>query len=89
MARKPTHEIRHGLLRVRIYRRNTRDGIRHDVTLHRRFRNGDLWQGSQRFGRDDIPVVRYLLDQAHEWILVQKEPAGPSENDHCSSTSTV
>jgi hypothetical protein len=35
----------------------------------RLFRNGDEWKESTRLGRDDIPVVRVLLDEAYAWML--------------------
>ena len=69
MPRKPVHEIRHGLIRVRIWRKRTRSGLRHTLAVSRLFRNGDVWKESSRFGRDDIPLLRLLLDKAHTWIF--------------------
>lgn len=69
MITQPVHEIRRGLVKVRIWRKKTRTGIRHSVTVVRLFRNGDSWKESTRFGRDDIPVMRYVLDAAHTWIF--------------------
>jgi len=69
MPRKPIHEIRHGLIRVRIWRKRTRSGLRHTLAVSRLFRNGDVWKESSRFGRDDIPLLRLLLDKAHTWIF--------------------
>ena len=68
MPKKPAHELRRGLIRVRIWRRRTRSGLRHSITAVRLFRNGDIWKESARFGRDDIPLLRLLLDEAHLWI---------------------
>jgi hypothetical protein len=68
MATKPVHEVRRGLIKVRIWRKRTKSGLRHAVTVIRLFRNGDAWKESTRFGRDDIPLVRLMLDQAHTWI---------------------
>lgn len=68
MATQPIHEIRKGLVRVRIWRKRTRDGLRHTVAVTRLFRNGDIWKESTRFGRDDIPLMRMALDEAHTWI---------------------
>ena len=70
MPRKSTHEIRRGLIKVRIWRKRTRSGLRHTVAVTRLFRNGDVWKESARFGRDDIPLVRLVLDKAHTWILL-------------------
>ena len=71
MATQPIHEIRRGLLKVRIWRKRTRDGVRHTVAVTRLFRNGDVWKESMRFGRDDIPLMRLVLDEAHTWIYQQ------------------
>ena len=71
MKRPPIHEIRKGLIEVRIWRKKTRDGLRHTVTVTRLFRNGDSWKESTRFGRDDIPLIRLVLDEAHTWIYQQ------------------
>ena len=69
MSRKPVHEIRRGLLKVRIWRKRTRSGLRHTLAVTRLFRNGDVWKESSRFGRDDIPLLRLLLDEAHTWVF--------------------
>ena len=69
MRRQPIHEIRRGLIKVRIWRKNTRSGVRHSIAASRLFRNGDLWKESTRFGRDDLPLVAMLLNEAHLWIL--------------------
>ncbi len=69
MKAKPAVEIRFGLIVVRVWHKKTHSGLRHSVTLHRLFRNGDHWTESSRFGRDDIPVMRLALDKAHDWIM--------------------
>lgn len=71
MPVQPIHQIRKGLIKVRIWRRKTRDGLRFTVTVTRLFRNGDSWKESTRFGRDDIPLMRLSLDEAHTWIYQQ------------------
>ncbi len=65
---KPIHEVRRGLLCARIWRKHARSGLRHTVTVIRLFRNGETWKESTRFGRDDLPLLRLLLDEAHTWI---------------------
>jgi len=69
MPRKPVHEIRRGLIKVRIWRKRTRSGLRHTLAVTRLCRNGDVWKESSRFGRDDIPLLRLLLDEAHTWVF--------------------
>lgn len=71
MPRKPIHVIRRGLIKVRIWEKRTRSGLRFTVTVSRMFRNGDVWKESTRFGRDDIPLIRLVLDEAHTWIHMQ------------------
>ena len=73
MVRQPIHEIRRGLIKVRIWRKRTRDRMRHTITVTRLFRNGDLWKESTRFGRDDIPLLRLAVDAAHSWIFRHSE----------------
>lgn len=66
---KPALELRRGLIKVRIWQRKAKNGVRYSLTVVRLFRNGDQWKESTRLGRDDIPLVRLLLDQAYTWIL--------------------
>ncbi len=68
MATRPIHEIRHGLIKVRIWRRRTRDGIRHSVSLVRLFRDGDQWKESSRLCRDDLPLASLALGEAFFWL---------------------
>jgi len=68
---RPLHEIRVGLIKAQIRRRRTRPGIRYTITVVRLYRNGDVWKESTRFGRDDLPLVRLVLDKAHTWTLRQ------------------
>ena len=70
MARMPQHEIRRGLIKVRIWKRTPKNGVRYSLTVVRLFRNGDQWKESTRLGRDDLPVVRLVLDEAYAWILL-------------------
>lgn len=65
----PIHELRIGLIKARIWQRHTRSGVRHTVSVVRLFRNGDVWKESTRFGRDDLPILRLVLDRAYSWVL--------------------
>ena len=67
----PVQELRIGMMKVRIWRKHTRAGLRYTVSVVRLFRNGDVWKESTRFGRDDIPLLRLVLDRAHAWIYRQ------------------
>ncbi|MCY2993362.1 MAG: hypothetical protein NTY19_36620 [Planctomycetota bacterium] len=74
MPGKPIHELRRGLIKVRIWRKRTRSGLRHTIAVTRLFRNGDVWKESSRFGRDEIPLLRLALDEAHTWIFRNSQP---------------
>lgn len=69
----PIHEIRLGLIKVRIWRKASRRRNRYSLSVVRLYRNGDQWKESTRLGRDDIPVVRLALDDAHTWMLTHEE----------------
>ena len=76
MSRPPIHTIRMGLVKASIWRSETKAGWdRHQVTICRLFKNGDLWQESSRFGRDDLPLVAKVIELAHEWIFFQCQEA--------------
>lgn len=77
MPAKPVFELRRGLIKVRVWRKRTKAGPRHTVTTVRLFKDGDQWKESMRFGRDDIPLLRLLLDQAYGWIYQNSETDKP------------
>ena len=69
---KPKLEIRRGLIKVRIWQRKSKNEVRYSLSVVRLFRNGDQWKESTRLGRDDIPLVRLVLDEAYEWMLTNE-----------------
>ena len=75
MATAPVHEIRRGLIKVKIWRKCVHNRLFHTIAVTRLFRNGDLWKESSLFGRDDIPLLRLVLDEAHLWIHQQSSRA--------------
>lgn len=66
------HEIRRGLIRVRVRVQGNPESPRYSLSVVRIYRNGDQWKESSRFGRDDIPLMRLALDEAYGWILLQQ-----------------
>jgi len=81
MRTKLIHEIRYGLLVVRIRQTKSNKDTRHKLSVHRLYRNGDLWHESTRLGVNDIPFVRYLLDEAHTWIIRQETDKREAESN--------
>ena len=74
----PAHEVRLGLIKATVRGRRTRSGVRYTVSVVRLYRDGDVWKESARFGRDDLPVVRLVLDKVHTWILQRGCTSGSS-----------
>ena len=68
---KPTHEIRLGRVKATIWDNQTEQGIRHNVTVSRLYKDGDEWKQSASFGREDLPLVAKVADLAHTWIYEQ------------------
>ena len=69
MAKQPIHSIRFGYIKANIWFNQTKSRDRHNVTVTRLYRDGDLWRESQHFGRDDLLLLAKALDQAHTWIM--------------------
>jgi hypothetical protein len=68
---RPVHEIRFGRIRAAIWLNETESGPRHNVTISRLYKDGEDWKDSTSFGRDDLPLVAKICDQAHTWIFEQ------------------
>jgi hypothetical protein len=65
----PVHEVRIGAVKAAIWRNETSAGARHNVTICRLYKDGDEWKQTDSFGRDDLPLVAKVVDQAHSWIF--------------------
>lgn len=66
---KPVHEVRMGRIKATIWANDTSTGVRHNVTFSRLYKEGESWEQSSSFGRDDIPLVIKVADKAHDWIF--------------------
>lgn len=77
---RPVHEIRLGRIRAAIWENETQQGTRHNVTLSRLYKDGEEWKDSPSFGRDDLPLVAKVADQAHLWIFQQTGGSETSES---------
>lgn len=71
----PAHEVRFGLIKATVWRKEGKAGTRHNVKLVRLFKDGDSWRESTLFGRDDLPLVAKVADQCHTWIFEHNHPA--------------
>ena len=39
------------------------------MTFSRLYKDGNNWKDSTSFGRDDLPLLAKVADQAHTWIF--------------------
>ncbi len=78
---RPVHEIRFGRIRAAIWQNETEAGTRHNVTISRLYKDGDDWKDSASFGRDDLPLVAKVCDQAHSWIFEQSSNSSSHNGD--------
>jgi hypothetical protein len=62
-----------GRIKAAIWENSTQNGLRHNVTLVRIYKDGDQWKTSDSFGRDDLPLVMKVADKAHTWIYEQAQ----------------
>ena len=79
---RPIHEIRMGKCKAAIWANPSEQGTFYNVTFARIFKREDRWESTDSFGRDDLPLVAKLADQAHTWIYQrqadEREAAAPA-----------
>ena len=68
-----------GRIKAAVWANQTDKGLRHNVTIVRIYKQGDDWKETGSFGRDDLPLVSKVSDQAHTWIYEQ--PAAEAVED--------
>ena len=70
---KPVHEVRLGAIKGAIWKNDTQNGVRYNVTFARLYKDGDEWKSTDSFGRDDLLVLAKVADKAHSWIFEQSQ----------------
>jgi hypothetical protein len=77
---RPAKEIRLGRIRAAVWANKTETGdVWFNVTVTRLYKDGDRWQDTATFRRDDLPIVAKVVDMAYAWIWGQEVPADPDE----------
>lgn len=76
---RPVHEVRLGRVKAAIWENETQNGLRHNVTVSRLYKDDEGWKDSSSFGRDDLPLVAKVVDQAHSWIFSQGQESASEE----------
>lgn len=73
---KPAQEFRLGRIKATIWANSGENGTRYNVTFARLYKDEGAWKDSQSFGRDDLPLLAKVADQAHSWIFDQGASGG-------------
>ena len=68
---KPVAEFKLGLVKALVWKNETANGVRHNVTIARLYKQDDEWKETASFGRDDLPLVAKVVDRAHSFIFEQ------------------
>ncbi len=79
---KPVDEVRIGAVKAAIWRNETDNGSRFNVTFSRSYKDSEgNWKSTSSFRRDDLLVVAKVADQAHSRIfeLRREEKAAAKE----------
>jgi hypothetical protein len=70
-AQPPVHEIRMGKTKCCIWQNTSGDKTYHNVTVARLYKDGDDWKESTSFGRDDLPILAEVVQEAWKWIYTE------------------
>lgn len=72
---KPVHEVRINSVKAAIWKNDTSNGVRYNVTFSRIYRDKEeeQWKSTDSFGRDDLLILGKVSDTAHTWILQQTQ----------------
>jgi hypothetical protein len=81
---KPVHEVRMGSIKGAIWKNDTQNGVRFNVTFTRLYKDGDDWKSSDSYGRDDLLLLGKVADKAHSWIFEH----GQEESEEKDKAST-
>ena len=71
--RKPIHEIRLSKVKAAVWQNTTDNGVFYNVTVSRLYRDGEQWKWSDSFGRDELPLLASVANQAWQWILQKQQ----------------
>jgi hypothetical protein len=70
-----------GHIKAAVWKNETENGVRHNVTISRLYKDGDRWKDSTSFDREDLPLVAKVADMAHTWIFQHGHSAVGDESE--------
>ncbi len=65
---RPVHEERLGRIKACVWKNDTENGTRYNVTYSRLYKDGDDWKESDSFGRDDNLLLARIAEIVTVWI---------------------
>ncbi|MHC1763407.1 MAG: hypothetical protein AB9869_03735 [Verrucomicrobiia bacterium] len=79
MKKMPVHTVKLGKIQASVWRNETKQGPRFNVTMARLYLENGEWKRSDSFGRDELLAVAKALETAYFWIW--SHPATDDKGD--------
>jgi hypothetical protein len=76
---KPIATFKLGRIRAAVWENATDKGAMCNVTIERRYLDGDEWKSSTTFGRLDLPLVAKLADEAMTFIYRRQQQSAAEQ----------
>ena len=77
----PVDDVRIGRVKATIWRNETEDGTpRYNVVFARLYKDGDTWQSTPSFGRNDLLLLAKVADLAHTRICELHQESNSDDN---------
>ena len=81
-SNKPVKVFRVRGITASVFANQTKKGDAfHKVCLQRTYWDGEKYQTSDTFGRDEVPVAQHVLMQAWQFVLTAEEAAKKSASE--------
>ena len=66
---KPVSELRIGAVKATVWENEIGGITRHNITFSRLYKDGERWNTTQTFGRNDLLVLAKVADQTHSRVF--------------------
>jgi hypothetical protein len=74
---RPAHEARLGRVKATVWANHTERGVYYSTVFARLYKDGEKWETSQSFGREDLPLVAQLAQLVLVWCYTNSGPGDP------------
>ncbi|PWU19868.1 MAG: hypothetical protein C5B50_05410 [Verrucomicrobia bacterium] len=81
---RPVHEVRIGSCKAAVWKNETSNGIRYNVTFSRIYKDkdDDQWKSTSSFGgQADLLALAKVADVTHSWICEQNQDKDAEPQD--------